>query len=630
MLQAIIDFLSSPGLPHGYCLTWSPKLLWTMVGSHAVIALSYYSIPIALLRFVRNQPGLNVNWAFVMFAVFILACGTTHLIAILNIWIPAYRLDAAAMAITAGASAATAIMIWPLMPIASARLHAEAAANEELKKSNARLADALSLVEQRNREIEESEHRFRLAIEGAPIGLAIVDLEGRFLVVNRSLFSMLGYSEEELLKKTFHDITHSDDPEADLELLKGLLLDRVSSYPKLLGLRKDGSQFPIEVALSSFASGADDRVIAMVKDVSEARRAEQMIRDALKEKELLLGEIEDKSRAMERLHAFQRAVFEQAPDGILVADHKGHIVEANERIANLFGYTREGLTGMSIDELVPQSVRAEHHRHRAAFEQAPSTRVMSRDRTLQGQRADGSEFPIEVALAPMKTAEGHRVIAIVKDVSEARAAEQLTRDALKEKELLLGEIHHRVKNNLQIVHSLLDMQAGLTSDARAASALRDSQNRIQSMALIHQTLYQSHDFAKVEFGVFLETLMVHLQGSYGRRDLSLSSHSESVRLAIDRAIPCGLIVNELVTNALKHAFPDGRAGAIRVEVRLLHGVDVEVAVNDDGVGIPDTLNLESLSSLGMQLVLVLSEQLHAQLHIQRRNPTRIAITFPLN
>ncbi|MGQ0501840.1 MAG: sensor histidine kinase [Panacagrimonas sp.] len=206
-------------------------------------------------------------------------------------------------------------------------------------------------------------------------------------------------------------------------------------------------------------------------------------------------------------------------------------------------------------------------------------------------------------------------------------SEQAIRVSLKEKDLLLGEIHHRVKNNLQVVQSLLDMQASLTTDDGAARALRDSQNRIQSMALIHQTLYQSHDFAKVAFGVFLETLLTHLQNSYSRGDLTLSSRSDPVRLPIDRAIPCGLIVNELVTNALKHGFPNNRGGKVAVELRLVDGTHVEIAVTDDGTGIPDDFNLDSLASLGMQLVQVLSEQLDADLSIQRRDPTRIAFTF---
>lgn len=209
-------------------------------------------------------------------------------------------------------------------------------------------------------------------------------------------------------------------------------------------------------------------------------------------------------------------------------------------------------------------------------------------------------------------------------------SEQAIRVSLKEKDLLLGEIHHRVKNNLQIVQSLLDMQASIMTDEVAAGVLRDSQNRIQSMALIHQTLYQSRDFAKVDFGQFLDTLMLHLQQSYGRRDIDLHSQAASIRIAIDRAIPCGLIINELVTNALKHAFPGGRSGRIAVEMQLLNEAELEVAVSDDGVGIPETLDILTLNSLGMQLVHVLSEQLHARLSIRRSAPTRIAFAFPIH
>ncbi|MGQ0620229.1 MAG: sensor histidine kinase [Panacagrimonas sp.] len=503
-----------------------------------------------------------------------------------------------------------------------------------VKPMAAELVRAREISQGKSRAMERL-HAFQRAVfEQAPDGILVADHEGRIVEANERMATLFGYTREGLTGKTIEELVPQrvrGEHHRHRAAFEKAPSTRVMSRDRTLqGQRADGSEFPIEVALAPMNTAEGSRVIAIVKDVSEARKAELAIREALKEKDLLLGEINDKSRAMERLHAFQRAVFEQAPDGILVADHEGRIVEANERMATLFGYTRETLTGKSIEDLVPQRVRGEHHRHRAAFEKAPSTRVMSRDRTLQGQRADGTEFPIEVALAPMSTAEGSRVIAIVKDVSEARKAEQAIRDALKEKDLLLGEIHHRVKNNLQIVHSLLDMQANLTADARAASALRDSQNRIQSMALIHQTLYQSHDFARVEFGRFLDTLMSHLQASYGRRDLSLTSRSETVRIAIDRAIPCGLIVNELVTNALKHAFPENRSGSIVVEMRLLNDVDVEVAVSDDGVGIPAALDFESLSSLGMQLVQVLTEQLHAELNIHRRNPTRVSFTFPLN
>lgn len=332
--------------------------------------------------------------------------------------------------------------------------------------------------------------------------------------------------------------------------------------------------------------------------------------------------------ALEKSEAFQRGVFDHAPDGILVADQDGRIVEANEQMSNLFGYPQNVLVMMLIEDLVPDRFRGTHAHHRAGFHHKPTTRPMSRDRQLRGRRADGSEFPIEVALSPMLTSDGNRVIAIIKDVTDADQKEQAIKAALKEKDLLLGEIHHRVKNNLQIVHSLLDMQAGRTLDPRSAEALRDSQNRIQSMALIHQTLYQSRDFGSVDFSRFLHTLVISLQGSYSRQDLRFEVIAEAVQLPIDRAIPCGLIINELVTNALKHAFPNGRKGLITVELRMLRGVDVLVAVSDDGVGIDEQLDLENLQSLGMQLVHLLAEQLHAELQVQRCNPTKFSLIFP--
>ena len=471
----------------------------------------------------------------------------------------------------------------------------------------------------------------RAVFEQAPDGILVADHKGRIVEANERIAKLFGYSREAMRGMQIEELVPQSvrsQHHMHRAAFQKAPSTRVMSRDRTLqGQRADGSEFPIEVALAPMSSDAGDRVIAIIKDVSEARQAEQALRDVLIDKDRLLRENDEKSRVVERLHAFQRAVFEQAPDGILVADEDGRIVEANERMAGLFGYSRDGLAGRRIEDLVPQQVRTAHHLHRAAFQKAPSTRIMSRDRTLNGQRSDGSAFPIEVALAPLLTTDGNRVIAIVKDVTEARESERLIRDALKEKDLLLGEIHHRVKNNLQIVHSLLDMQAEMTTDAGAASALRDSQARIQSMALIHQTLYQSHDFAKVDFGVFLDTLMSHLQDSYGRSDLSLTSRSDTVRLAIDRAIPCGLIVNELVTNALKHAFPEHRSGSVLVDMRVLEDGRVEVAVIDDGVGIPESVNLKALTSLGMQLVQVLSEQLHAELTVQRRDPTRISFSF---
>ena len=251
-----------------------------MVGANAVIALSYYSIPLALLLFIRRQPGMKFNWIFVMFSLFIFACGTTHLVAILNIWVPAYRLDGVIMMITAGLSAATAIMVWPLMPVASARLRMEAFSKQELSATNLQLNEALALLESRNQLLVENERRFRLTFEGAPIGLAIVSLGGRWLGVNRALSQMLGYSEQELLSKTFQEITHPDDLDRDLEHVRELVSGKIAAYQlEKRYITRSGGQVHVQLNVSLLRDAADKplHMIAQIQDITHRKQTEQVL-----------------------------------------------------------------------------------------------------------------------------------------------------------------------------------------------------------------------------------------------------------------------------------------------------------------------------------------------------------------
>jgi two-component sensor histidine kinase len=201
--------------------------------------------------------------------------------------------------------------------------------------------------------------------------------------------------------------------------------------------------------------------------------------------------------------------------------------------------------------------------------------------------------------------------------------------ALVEKDLLLGEIHHRVKNNLQIVQSLLNLQAGQIADPVVKSMLMDSQNRIQSMAVIHRTLYQSHDFASVDFGRFLNALIPPLLSTYGvdERRIKLKIDAGSVFIPINSAIPCGLIVNELITNALKHAFPNSQQGEISITLKRLDDHQIILEISDNGVGIPSDLDMAHVDTLGLQLVRLLSRQLQGDLSINRANPTRFSLQW---
>lgn len=217
----------------------------------------------------------------------------------------------------------------------------------------------------------------------------------------------------------------------------------------------------------------------------------------------------------------------------------------------------------------------------------------------------------------------------MKEVNERKAAEEQVLASLLEKEILLKEIHHRVKNNLQIISSLLNLQSEKIKDTGTLRALRDSQARVRSMALIHQKLYQSKNMAKIEFGEYVQSLSRDLFRSYQRTlgDIQLKIQVDEVFLDLDCAVPCGLILNELMTNALKYAFPNGRNGTILVELRTGADQTVSLQVADDGIGLPADLNVANIKSLGLQLINSLTKQMDGKLEVENTNGTAFRVSF---
>jgi two-component sensor histidine kinase len=203
-------------------------------------------------------------------------------------------------------------------------------------------------------------------------------------------------------------------------------------------------------------------------------------------------------------------------------------------------------------------------------------------------------------------------------------------NSLREKEILLREIHHRTKNNMQIISSLLRLQSKQLEDKKGIAMLKDSQNRIQSMSLIHEKLYESKDLAKVDFGRYIEELTRGLVRFFGERAgrIRLDLDIKDIYLGIDTAIPCGLIINELVTNSLKYAFPEGREGTIHISIRRNAEERIELVISDNGIGIPDDLDFRNTRTLGLQLVTTLSEhQLQGSIELDRTEGTEFSIKF---
>ena len=256
-------------------------------------------------------------------------------------------------------------------------------------------------------------------------------------------------------------------------------------------------------------------------------------------------------------------------DAIISIDEKQTITMFNDGAKKIFGYTLEEVLGQKIDRLIPARFWQNHHKYVATFAGSPDTlRPMNERGSLFGTRKDGSEFPVEASISKFEIG-GERVLTVrLRDITERKKAEEQIKASLHEKEVLLKEIHHRVKNNLQVVSSLLSLQSGYPRVESVRDLFIESQNRVKSMALIHEKLYQSQDLANIDFSDYIESLAHHLFHSYtANPELVTLETDVDVSLDIDHAIPCGLIVNELLSNSLKHAFPDNRRGRMKLYFR---------------------------------------------------------------
>jgi len=355
-------------------------------------------------------------------------------------------------------------------------------------------------------------------------------------------------------------------------------------------------------------------VLNVLEDAgAEKARLEDMQRAVLNILDDLAGEMKERSRLEQRF----RSLLETAPDAIVIVDEGGVMALVNAQTEKLFGYARNELLGRTVDMLVPERFRGRHPAHRRRFDADPQVRPMGADLELHGLRKDGTEFPTEILLSPVKTDEGMFVSAAIRDVSRTKDIEHQIRASLQEKEALLQEIHHRVKNNLQIVASLLSLQSSYIRDRQTLTQFQESQGRIRSMALIHEKLYQSEALATVDLADYVRTLVGTLMRTYSARaDVRLEAELEPASVSIDTAVPVGLMLNELVTNSLKYAFPNGRSGRLFVAL----GADADggfiLRVHDDGIGLRPDFRLEEAGTLGLRLVRMFAKQLRADVTLR--------------
>jgi two-component system, sensor histidine kinase PdtaS len=317
-----------------------------------------------------------------------------------------------------------------------------------------------------------------------------------------------------------------------------------------------------------------------------------------------------------------RALLDESNDAIFMIDvTDGRLTDASGSVCRYLGLDSAALLKMTIYDLVDEVTAA---RIGGLFAGKEEFLSLTATMEVAGGRAVPFEFTIKIARMNGVSS----AVAVARDITERRAAEEQIKATLREKEVMLKEIHHRVKNNLQVISSLLNIQAQYLADGRDIELFRRSQDRVRSMALVHEKLYQTDDLAVIDFSPYIESLVHNLLVSYrgDAGDVRPDIDVAGVFLDIDTAIPCGLIVNELVSNALKHAFPGGRAGRITVRMRQGEGSYV-LEISDDGAGLSHSPGVEKSQSMGLQLVTLLTEQLDGTMSVDTSHGTKFTIVF---
>ncbi len=454
--------------------------------------------------------------------------------------------------------------------------------------------------------LRESEERFRLAFESAGIGMALISPAGRWLKANRTLCGTLGYAEEELLSRTCRDLTHPEDCGQDEALEAQVLAGDLRTYQRskrFLGRRGNVVWALVTVALVRDAEQRPLYFVSMVEDITQRRETENRVKT---------------------LNDQLRGILQFSPSLVTLFDRDGRYLLVSRSVEAALEKPSAEITGRLLEEVLPAEPAAQF---RQRLERLAATRTPFVVEDVQARGGEPRAYL--TTLFPLFDAAGRHVASggVAADISCQRKAQQIAEDALREKEILLQEIHHRVKNNLQIISSLLQLESRAVADPQARERFEDCQGRVQAMALIHERLYRTGDLSCIDLGSYLESLAGQIIRSFGRVPAQMLKPIEVTvgPVAIEAAVPCGLIVAELVTNAMKHAFPDQRRGEMAIRL-VPDSAGWVLSVEDNGVGAGSGAKREG--SLGLKLVNALARQLRGRVEVAGDSGMAVKVLFP--
>jgi PAS domain S-box-containing protein len=424
----------------------------------------------------------------------------------------------------------------------------------------------------------------------SPDPMCVTTLEGLIGRVNPAFVHTTGYSEAHLLASNMLDLLHPQDRPAGEAAIAGL-----SEGNAIAGLE---SRFSCAggshkwLAWSSTPFPAEGLAYTVAHDLTQLRQAE----------------------------THWVGVLESTTDAVLSVDREWRLIRVNQQAERLWLRRREDLLGRNLWEVFPEAVGGPFFR---MYEQVMRTGAPGYLEEFYPHAPLNRWFETHAYATP----EGLAVY--FRDVTDRRQAEEKITRTLQEKEVLLREVHHRVKNNLQVICSMLRLQERNLRDDTLLDALRECRERVMAMAMLHDQLHRAKDFSNINLGEYIRNLAASIFCSYGvnSAEINLRLDVEDMPVAIDTAIPCGLLVNELVSNSLRHAFPAGRRGFVELGLHARPGGSIELTVADDGRGFPENAQAAHGRSLGLWLVELLAEQIGAAVERSIGGGTRYRLVF---
>lgn len=492
--------------------------------------------------------------------------------------------------------------------------------------------------------------RYQFLTRNANDVILLSDSELNVLDANERAVSVYGYSMEELLKMKVTDLRTAEAAKAITEDLKKVR-DESGNVYETVHRKKDNSVFPAEVSCRWIEIEGKKYYQGIIRDISERKRNEQALLEKNRElarmnQQLLAADQELQASDEElrnQLAALQesreelwkseqryRSIFENTGTASIIIENDTTISLANAEFEKLSGYSLNEIEGrMKWTNFVWKydlERMMGYHRQRRIDRKSAPIKYEFRFIDRIGRVKD---IFLTVDIIPGTD----KSVASLLDITNRKAAEEKIKASLREKEVMLKEIYHRVKNNLQVISSLLNLQAGYLKDPKDKEMFKESQNRILSMSLVHENLYKSPDLARVDFYYYVRNLIGDLMKSYGviGDNINVEIDIQDITLGVDIAIPCGLLINEIVSNSFKHAFKGfseaGRKGNVKIALTSKEKILYILKVSDDGIGLNEDINLKNPVTLGLQLINTLVEQIEGTVSLEKEGGAKYIIEF---